>query len=195
VSVCLQSWEEIRDAVLPATTHDWFSPLTIHRGDVRRFDFEAALLDARRVLVFWDAHGYDVAECVLGRLMPILATREHLVLMHDIHDARYEESTSYGDYGIWKGEEVWPGPIVRLGPVFATVQQAVAIVDFTSRNGIALHSGIHSLHSRFDGQADEQRELTNLMGEDFFALRSGCAWYSLNESPGPYHFPRLPRAR
>ena len=194
VSVCLQPWEEIRAAVQPATTDAWFSPLTIHRGDVRQFDFETALLGARRVLVFWDAHGYDVAECMLGTLMPILATRDHLVLMHDISDARYEESSSYGNYGIWKGEEVWPGPIVRLGHVFATVQQAVAVVDFTSRNGIPLHSVMHSLHSRFDGRADEQRELRELLGDDFFTLRSGCAWYSLNESPGPYHFPRPPKA-
>ena len=191
VSVCLHPWEEIRAAVLPATTDDWFSPLTIHRGDVRGFDFEAAILGARKVLVFWDAHGYDVAECMLARLMPILATRDHLVLMHDIGDARYEDSSSYGDYGIWKGEEVWPGPIVRLGHVFATVQQAVAIVDFTSRNGITLHSARHSLHGRFDGHADHQ-EIRDLLGDDFFALRSGCAWYTLNEVPGPYHFPRVP---
>ena len=190
VSICLQPWEEIRAAVLPATTDTWFSPLTIHRGDVREFDFEAAVLGARRVLVFWDAHGYDVAQCMLGRLMPILATRDHLVLMHDIDDARYQESSSYGDYGIWKGEEVWPGPKVRLGHVLATVQQGVAIVDFTSRNGIALHSVMHSLQTRFVDQADEQCEVRDLLGDEFFTLRSGCAWYSLNEGPGPYHFPR-----
>jgi hypothetical protein len=159
VSVCLQPWEEIRTAIEPATTTDWFSPLTIHRGDVRQFDFEDALLGARRVLVFWDAHGYDVAETILGRLIPILATRNHLVLMHDIRDARYEESASYGAYGIWKGEEVWPGPVLRLGNVFATVQQAVAVVDFTSRNGIALCSAVHSLHRRFEGRADERQAL------------------------------------
>ena len=194
VSVCLQPWEEIRSAVLPVTTDDWFSPLTIHREDVRQFDFEAALLGARRVLVFWDAHGYDVAECMLGRLMPILATRDHLVLMHDISDARYQDSTSYGDYGIWKGEETWPGPMVRLGHVLATVQQAVAVVDFTSRNGIALHSAVHDLHRRFDGHADEE-ELRDLLGDEFFALRSNCAWYSLNEAIAPYHFPRVPGVR
>jgi hypothetical protein len=194
VSVCLHPWEEIRAAVQPATTDAWFSPLTIHRGDVRQFDFEAAVLGARKVLVFWDAHGYDVAECMLGRLMPILATRDHLVLMHDIDDARYQDASSYGDYGIWKGEEVWPGPKVRLGHVLATVQQGVAIVDFTSRNGIALHSAMHSLQTRFGDQAEEQRELRDLLGDEFFTLRSGCAWYSLNEASGPYHFPRLPGA-
>jgi hypothetical protein len=195
VSVCLTPWEEIRDAVAPATTQDWFAPLTIHRGDVREFDVESALLGARRVLVFWDAHGYDVAEWMLGRLMPILATRDHLVLMHDISDARYEASSSYGDYGIWKGEEIWPGPIVRLGNVFATVQQAVAVVDFTSRNGITLHSVMHSLRTRFDGHADQQRQLRELLGDDFFSLRSGCAWYSLNEASGPYHFPSVKSGR
>ena len=70
------------------------------------------------------------------------------------------------------------------------MQQGVAIVDFTSRNGIALHSVMHSLQTRFVDQADEQCEVRDLLGDEFFTLRSGCAWYSLNEGPGPYHFPR-----
>jgi hypothetical protein len=192
VSVCLTPWDEIYAAVLPATTPDWFSPLTIHRGDIRQFDFEGAVLGARKVLVFWDAHGYEVAESILAKLMPILATREHVVLMHDIGDARYQEATSYGKYGIWKGEEVWPGPMVRLGNIFATVQQAVAIVDFSSRNGFTLRSAIHSLRSRFDDPIDDRRAIKKLLGDEFFSRRSGIAWYSLNEAPGPYHFPRMP---
>jgi hypothetical protein len=188
VSVCLHPWEEAYAAVLPAATPEWFSGLSVLRGDVRDFDCAAALRGARRVLVFWDAHGYDVADYMLGRLMPVLADREHLVIMHDIGDARYQDARSYNSFGVWKGEEVWPGPMVRLGNVFATVQQAVSIVDFTSRNGITLHSAVHSLRSRFDAKPDDVREMRDLAG-DFFDVRSGCAWFTLNEAAGPYVFP------
>jgi hypothetical protein len=53
---------------------------------------------------------------------------------------------------------------------------------------------IHSLHMRFGNQAEQQRELRGLLGDELFTLRSGCAWYSLNESSGPYHFPRVAQA-
>jgi hypothetical protein len=188
ISVCLHPWQDAYAAVLPAATEEFFAPLLVLHGDVRDLDFAQVVLGATRVLVFWDAHGYDVAACVLGRLMPLLANREHLVLMHDIGDARYEEANSYNGQGIWKGEEIWPGPTVRLGHVHATVQQAVSIVDFTSRNRIALRSVTHSLHSRFDARPQEGRELTSLLG-DFFDLRSGIAWFTLNEAAGPYCFP------
>jgi hypothetical protein len=193
VSVCLQPFDASRAAVLPATTAEWFAPLTIHQGDVREFDFDAALGDAGRVLVFWDAHGYDVAECMLGGLMPLIAEREHLVMMHDIGDARYQPAESYNGFGLWKGEEIWPGPMIRLGNVFATVQQAVSIVDFTSRNRITLHSVVHSLHTRFDGRRHDTRELQESLG-NFFEMRSGVAWFTLNETPGPYSFPRFERS-
>ena len=188
VSVCLHPWQEAYAAVSPAATPEWFLPLTVLHGDVRELDFEATLRGARRVLVFWDAHGYDVADCILSRLMPVLADREHMVIMHDIGDARYQEARSYGGFGIWRGEEVWPGPMIRLGNVFATVQQAVSMVDFTSRNGITLQSGVHSLRSRFDVHGRETLELRNLLG-DLFDVRSGMAWYTLNEAAGPYYFP------
>jgi hypothetical protein len=190
VSVCLQPFDQSHAAVLPATTPEWFAPLSVYQGDVREFDFEKALGDARRVLVFWDAHGFDVAECMLGGLMPLLADRKHLVFMHDIGDARHEAAESYNGFGVWKGEEMWPGPMIRLGHVFATVQQAVSVVDFTSRNRIALHSAVHSLHSRFAACPTDERELRDVLG-NFFEMRSLCAWFTLNESAGPYFFPQF----
>lgn len=189
VSVCRHPWQEAYAAVLPAApAPEWFSPLLVLNGDVRDLDFKEALGNAGRVLVFWDAHGYDVADCLLGKLMPLLADREHMVIMHDIGDARYQEAQSYNGFGTWKGEEIWPGPMVRLGNVFATVQQAVSIVDFTSRNGITLHSAVHSLRTAFPARASETREIEELLG-NFFDIRSGCAWFTLNEANGPYFFP------
>ena len=190
VSICLHPFGESYAAVLPATTNEWFAPLSVYEGDVREFNFEKALGNAQRVLVFWDAHGFDVAECMLGGLMPLVADRQHLVLMHDIGDARHQDAESYNGFGVWKGEELWPGPMIRLGHVFATVQQAVSIVDFTSRNRISLHSVAHSLHTRFAACPNDARELRDVLG-NFFEMRSLLAWFTLNESAGPYFFPRF----
>ena len=45
-------------------------------ADILEFDYRKALSDAKRVLIFWDAHGFDIAECVLGEILPIVAAGE-----------------------------------------------------------------------------------------------------------------------
>ena len=48
-------------------------------------DYEQLFSTAGRVLLLWDAHGFEIAETVLGRILPVIASRPHLVLMHDTH--------------------------------------------------------------------------------------------------------------
>ena len=42
----------------------WFSRLTVMQADITETDLAALVADRERVLVFWDAHGDDVAEAV-----------------------------------------------------------------------------------------------------------------------------------
>jgi hypothetical protein len=54
-----------------------------HVGDLTEFDFFPILEPAGSVLVFWDAHGFAVADTVLARIMPLLAERPHVVVCHE----------------------------------------------------------------------------------------------------------------
>jgi hypothetical protein len=67
----------------------WFEALKFASRDLRSVNFAELAGDAKRVLFFWDAHSFDFTERVLGKLLPALAGRQHLVLMHDLSDARY----------------------------------------------------------------------------------------------------------
>jgi cephalosporin hydroxylase len=190
VSLCNSTdWEKrTLPQIRPLVSEEWLAPLTTLTADILSFDYAEALKDAKRVLVFWDAHGFDIAECVLATILPLLAGRPHLIIMHDLSDARYggSDAADYGEQGIWKGVNNWSGPRVRLGIIDSAVEQAVAAVDFASRNQLTLDSADHSFHTELsDAQAEEMQTLLG-------PLFDRCAhwfYFSLNERPGPYRFP------
>ena len=177
----------------PLVPEDWFLPLSAIQADILQFDFEAALAGAHRPLVFWDAHGFEVAECVLGRVLPLLAEKPHLVVMHDMSDARYQapDTYNYGESGLWKGDNA-AGQYLFLGSIISGVAQAIAILDFSTRNRLPLHSADDELHNELEAQPDKLVELERLLGKDLFSLQAHWAWFTLAEAPGPCTFPRLP---
>lgn len=171
--------------ILPAA---WFSPLSALETDICSFDYRSSLASVQRVAVFWDAHGFEVAGAVLGKIMPELADKPHVVIMHDLCDARYlgEDSRLYADKPLWTGND-WSGPRVRLGHIDSNVEQTIAALDFTNRNRIELHSADHSLHTEL---APSQRaEMENLLGE-LYSLNAYWVYFSLNEGYQPFSFPR-----
>jgi hypothetical protein len=173
---------------LPPT---WFRPLEALRADILTFDYRKAFENKERVLVFWDAHGFTVAECVLGAILPLLENKRHLVMMHDLSDARYssEDCTApYGNQRLWKGENAEETRVL-LGHISSAVAQSVAIVDFTSRNKLTLRSADHDLHAGLD--AGQRAELQRLIGDRFFSMQGHWFWFSLNEKEGPFYFPRF----
>jgi FkbM family methyltransferase len=190
LSLCLSDdWERVTvPRLLPVVRPDWFQPLQALRGDILEFDYPQALASAQRVIVFWDAHGFEVAECVLGCILPALADKDHLVIMHDLSDSRYgsEEHLAYGEHGLWKGNN-WSGPRLKLGVIDSAVEQSIATLDFTTRNHLTLDSADHSFRTELTPQ--QQAEMSRMLGE-LFDLQGHWFYFSLNEKPGPYRFPR-----
>lgn len=171
--------------IVPAS---WFQPLQILQADILNFDYQQALAEAGRILVFWDAHGYDIAECVLGKILPEIAGRPHVVIMHDLTDARYVHKAhfQYGEHGLWKGNN-WNGARLMIDHILTSVEQAVAITDFAARNKLPLHSAADSFHTELTPET--VIELKESLGEGLFSLNAHWFWFSLNEISGPYTFP------
>ncbi len=187
------SWEKTTvPRIVEIVPPSWFKPLNALQGNILTFDFEALFRDANRVLIFWDAHGFDIAECVLGRALPAIQNLPHLVMMHDMTDARYckpEYAIPYGDNGLWKGANAGSARVL-LGHISSAVAQSIAIVDFTSRNKLTLHSADHELHTEFEQASSRKNQLKELLGDELFSLTAHWFWLSLNEKPGPYTFPQ-----
>jgi len=195
LSLCLSdTWErETVPRLRKTVPESWFAPLQTLRTDILQYDYRQALQGAARVVIFWDAHGFAIAECVLGAILPAIAGREHLVLMHDLSDCRYssDQQMEYGGHGLWKAND-WSGPRLKLGIIDSAVEQSIAALDFTTRNHLTLDSADHSFHSELD--SSRQAEMQRVMGE-LFNTQAHWFYFSLNERPGPYTFPRFVQSK
>lgn len=161
--------------------------VTRHLGDLTQFDFTPLLVPARRVLLFWDAHGFDIAEHVLGHILPLIAGRPHVVLCHDISDNRYLRQDSYGGKRMWRGMSAFyetPDEFANfnLGWLNGNVDQLIPILDFCSRNGIELRSLDHEFSGLPDGRQKELQWMLDREMPDFHMV-----YFSAS---GTRHFPR-----
>jgi hypothetical protein len=193
LSLCLSSkWRRETAPKLRAfLPEEWFRPVTAVTGDILRYVFRQALRRPQRVLLFWDGHGFEVAECVLGGILPEIADKPHIVAMHDLSDIRYGARTGsdYAGRRLWKGENAGE-PRLRIGIIDSAVGQSIAVQDFASRNEITLDSADHSIHEEVEqvpGRADEMKAL---LGEDVYSPVGHWFWFTLNQRPRPYTFPR-----
>lgn len=195
VSICLSEWAEIYKKLSKAMPAGWFAPLELYIENILTFDYLSILKNTRRVLLFWDAHGYDVAECVLGQILPIIRSKENAIIMHDISDARYQPQTSlYGTYPLWthmpwEGNDS-PSCHLRLGNLYSAVAQAISIYDFSSRNKLKLFTAANSLYSFFEAYRKEKYEILELLHDDMFNLNAGWIWFHL-DSDKEYSYPAL----
>lgn len=190
-SICQGNWYAIQAELSNVMPTGWFDVADIHTADILTFDYETLLRDAKRVLVFWDAHGYAIAECVLSRILPLLQHKEHVVAMHDISDARYQSQSSlYGTFPAWPygAADGICASHIRLGNLYSAVEQAIAIYDFSSRNDVALFTATHSLHAIFDNDPAKYKEVKALLHDDMFSLDAGWLWFSLDRTKH-YTFP------
>lgn len=191
VSLCIsKSWDFHTAPRLKKVVKDeWFKPLRTIKADILEFNFEQVLLNKKRVVVFWDAHGFDIAECVLGSLLPLIKDRDHLVIMHDLSDNRYngEQLRYYADKGLWKGRNNFSGLRVWIENMESGVEQVVAINDFSQRNRITLHS---SDESYFTEISDEQwKKMVETFGFNQVSRNGHWFWFSLNEASMEITFP------
>jgi hypothetical protein len=76
------AWEQRTvPRLLPVVGPDWFAPLIALHLDITKTDWRW-LPEQDRALLFWDAHGADVANAVMSGLLPRLPNA--LIGMHDV---------------------------------------------------------------------------------------------------------------
>jgi cephalosporin hydroxylase len=105
---------------------EWFAPLTVLQDDITTLDFQMLLAGSERTLVFWDAHGADVAQAVLEGLLPMLPA-ENRVVVDDIWDtppSRYGLEAEY-----------------RAGPLSSAFEEVVPLWGYLSERQIEFEMG------------------------------------------------------
>jgi hypothetical protein len=192
LSLCLTDyWQrETRPRLEQSCSREWFERGRMLVGNLLEYDFSGDLRQSRRTLIFWDAHGFDVAEHVLGRILPLVAGRPVAVLLHDMSDLRYDGQPirEYGPDGLWKGSRDSQGTF-WLGHIASHVAQAVSVVDFTTRNTIPLHSAGEDLHQEFAAWPDKVMQMRLLLGADLFSMSAHWFWFCPGEASAPLVYP------
>jgi len=189
-------WKKDFRKIKSLVTDEWFEPVSIFQHDIYTFPFEEHIKEAQRILVFWSANGYDSAEFVLGKFLPLIADRQHAVITSLISDNRYlaTQQRRYGKHKLWR-KQTWDGSFCIIGNVASPTEEAINLVDFATRNGLTLFSADHSLHTEFDGDSERLQQMRSLLGRDFFDIRANWRWFSLNEVPFEPTFPKYEKRR
>jgi len=180
---------------------EWFARVDARMADIISADYEAILEGSQRVLLLWDAHGFEIAEVVLGELLPRLAEREHLVLMHDISDNRYASiSGSYNGRPLWKGSKwqlstrSWDSR-VNIGWMNSIQDQVIALADFSARNDLEIGSADHEFTTFLGANPERAAQMRQTIGDELFSIIGHWAFLSLMGREGPFHFPAVASRR
>ncbi len=185
-----ESAPRIKEFVEP----DWFNPLDIHVCNFLTHktsnDIEKLISDSNRVLVLWDAHGFDVAEFILGNIMPQIELKSHLVIMHDISDIRYTDGgRKYNEQGLWKGGNDFADgrmSYLVLGNATSPFSQLTSITDFCSRNGVSLESSDHVIATQLS--SERKNDILDAWVE-FWEFPVHWHFFSTNGSPNIFFPP------
>lgn len=111
--------------LLPVVGADWFRPLRVLQEDLTKTDFRPILAGSNRVLVFWDAHGADVAQAVFERLLPELPPANQIVV-----DDIWSTPEKYGLRAEY-----------QAGPLWSLFDELPPLWEYLSGRGIDYDSG------------------------------------------------------
>jgi hypothetical protein len=198
VSLCNSGeWASVvSPKIVPVVDRAWFANIDARRVDILSADYADIIANHQRVLVLLDAHGFEIAELVLGEILPRLVGRPHLVLMHDISDNRYGGVPRSYNGPLWKGSSwqqrtgSWNSRL-NIGWMNSIQDQVIALADFSARNDVEIGSSDHEYAQFFAANPAHAVEMRQRLGDEFFSQVGHWAFLSLTEETGPFHFPSL----
>jgi hypothetical protein len=124
------AWETLTAPRLERVVEpDWFAPLTVIQDDITTFDFRPLLAGNTRALVYWDAHGADVADAIFERLIPALP-QENAIVVDDV----WQVPEQYGQRAEY-----------RAGPLWSLFDEIVVLWDYLSQHDIEFVSSTRSI--------------------------------------------------
>jgi hypothetical protein len=187
VSLGLESWDKEQAHLKSEGANIHLENASIIQGDIRLFNFEPIVKDHEKILVFWDAHGFSVTESILSTLMPLIGSKQHWVIMHDIWDTRYmtPEESAYSSRALWMDQEfdaIAPAS-VRVGHVESPFAEGIGAYDFTSRNGISFETFRHHYECWKSNDFASFKAFHKKIGGNFNEKISFLAHFSLNDIP------------
>jgi hypothetical protein len=160
-----------------AVSPEWFDPLRVLKQDILKTNFAEIFASGNHIFFYWDAHGADLAKYVLAEALPHLRHKRHIVVVHDITDARFfDVDPSYvGGDGL---PRFWQANLV------SPFEELIPLYDFLSRNRILFATPLESLNRTLLRDHEHCAELEKLWENGFSGptpLEAGhWIYFSLN---------------
>ena len=188
ISICLSNdWQKTTSVeIAKIIPKNWFNKLDAKITNIFDIDIRKLVKKSKRILFLWDAHGWDVAEYILGRVLPAIRKKEHLVLVHDISYFDQKNHADYGSHGVWKGypgDEVKDLPYVVVDSMTSPFEEVIVIYDFAARNKLKIYSLQEQINEIFRKNNNARAELKNLLGKHLADSSSSFHYFSLNTLP------------
>lgn len=199
VSFCLSNdWQtKIAPKISRVVEDDWFSKLDARVKNILDVDVKDFVAKNDSVLLFWDAHGWDISEYILGNILPKIKNNRHLIVVHDIMDTRYHKHLkNYNTTGIWKGysDDKPDSQYVIVNSMASVFEEIVSLNDFAERNDLKINSVEDQLRKKIYIFPKRSEELNQLLGNEMSSPVSSIFWFSLNNlnKSQSISFPKLP---
>jgi hypothetical protein len=93
--------------------------------DITKVDFDPIIRGSRRAVVFWDAHGAEVADAVITRLLPALPA-ENMIVVDDMW-------TTPDRYGL--------RAVHQAGPLWSLFDELPPLWSYLEERGVELNAG------------------------------------------------------
>lgn len=203
ISICLSTdWQnKTASRIVKFVPKNWFDKLDTQVSNILDIKFKDLIKTKKRVLFLWDAHGWDIAEYVLGEVLPRLWPLEHLVLIHDIsYFDPNAENAAYGSNGIWKGypgDEISNPPYLVLNSMISPFEEMVALYDFASRNQLQIYGVDEEIRRFFEKDQKAGQKIKKVLGKQMANSTSSFQWFTLNSLPQKreIYFPRYQKQK
>jgi len=162
----------------------WVDKLTIIHEDIMKIDFTEITSQGQRILLFWDAHGLEVAKYLIAHLFPLLQKKEHLIVVHDMIDTKHSPiSPSYENYE----------SLFWVNNLACDFEEIVPITNFITHNDIIFDTTGDSI-TRFleeneQTSPDRSKELESifkkLVGDSDELITSHMIYFDINSNCEP----------
>lgn len=142
-------------------------------------DLARILKEHDRVLVFWADDTVIAGDLILSTILPMLAGREHAVILHAVSDGRFKTIPEYS----MNSTDMYVS-----GNLWSSRNDLPRIVDFIDRNRLQLLSPERAFKRIIESDIQLSTKLKNTLGH-LYSISAGWHWFTLNGHATPIMFP------
>ncbi len=175
--------DEVEPRLWKLLSESWFKPVRVsHYYPPSMAELELLLDNSHRVLLYWNDQKLDALTYLLGKVIPLIESKQHLVIVHSLYHNRHlaHEQYQYGDRVWWQEGQITQD-FAHFEHYYGMASLVVPLLDFISRSGTEMYLADRSYAEMF--KEYHFAEMWDLFGNDetsLFSSFGSWGYFSLN---------------